>query len=226
MDDAKRYAGEWSARYVENGMVVGLGTGTTVFYAIQKIGERIKQGLTIQAVASSERSEKLARDMNIPIVPFTSIDSIDLYIDGADEADRHGHLIKGGGGAHTREKILAYNSKKFIVIVDSSKLVERLGKFPLPVEILPFAAELTLNHLKALGCEPRLRRNGNQQYISENGNFTADCQFNAIEDPVRLDAAIRSIPGVVATGLFANTMVSLVIAGYADGTVKEIKPHE
>jgi len=225
MDDAKRHAGEWSVRYVQDGMVVGLGTGSTVFYAIQKIGERVKQGLKVRTVASSERSEKLARELNIPIVPFTAINGIDLYIDGADEVDKHGHLIKGGGGAHTREKILAYNSKQFIVIVDSSKLVERLGKFPLPVEILPFAAELTLQHLKALGCVPHLRQKEGAQYISENGNFTADCQFNAIEDPVHLDAALRAIPGVVTTGLFANGMVTTVIAGYADGTVKEIKPH-
>lgn len=224
--DSKRYAGEWSVKYIEPGMTVGLGTGSTVFYAIQKIGELVKQGLTLRAVASSDRSEKLARELNIPIVPFSSVDIIDITIDGADEVDEHCNLIKGGGGAHTREKILAYNSKEFIVIADPSKLVEKLGKFPLPVEIVPFATNLTLQHLKATGCEPTIRQADGKDYITENGNLTVDCQFNEILHPILLDADLKKIPGVVATGLFSYSMVSRVIVGYSSGLVKEINPHE
>ncbi|MBL0745336.1 ribose-5-phosphate isomerase RpiA [Chryseolinea lacunae] len=224
--EAKRYAGEWSVRYIEPGMTIGLGTGSTVFFAIQKIGELAKQGLTVKAVASSDRSEKLARELNIPIVSFSSIDSIDVTIDGADEVDAQCNLIKGGGGAHTREKILAYNSKDFIVIADSSKLVEKLGKFPLPVEIVPFATSLTLQHLKATGCEPHIRQENGQDYITENGNLTVDCQFKEILHPILLDAELRKIPGVVATGLFSYSMVTKVIVGYSSGLVKEINPHE
>ena len=141
--EAKRLAGEKAAEYVKDGMIVGLGTGSTAYYAIQKIGELVKQGLKIKAVATSTSSEQLARELGINLVTFAEVDSIDLTIDGADEVDPHWNLIKGGGGALLREKIVAAASKQLIVIVDESKVVAQLGKFPLPVEVVPFGFEQT-----------------------------------------------------------------------------------
>src|SRR5690242_8882833 len=135
--DTKRLAAEKAVEEVKDNTVVGLGTGSTAYWAIQKLGERVKEGLHIRAVATSQQSEDLAKELGIPIVPFSDIESIDLTIDGADEVDKHKNLIKGGGGALLREKIVAYHTKKYIVIVDENKLVTHLGKFPLPVEVLP-----------------------------------------------------------------------------------------
>lgn len=217
--EAKRLAAERAVSYIKDGMVVGLGTGSTTFWAIKKIGERVKEGLKIRAVASSEQSEALAQELSIPIVPFQDIQQIDLTIDGADEVDEKFNLIKGGGGALLREKILVYNSRDFLVIVDSSKLVAHLGKYPLPVEIVPFATSLTLSHLRKAGCAPTVRNHSGDLFKSDNGNLIVDCEFKKIEDPLALDQKLKSIPGVVETGLFQNDLVTSVIAGYEGGTV-------
>ena len=155
------------------------------------------------------------------MVPFSEIDVIDLTIDGADEVDTHLNLIKGGGGALVREKILAINSKKFFVIIDESKRVEHLGQFPLPVEIVPFAANLTINKLKELGCNTRIRMSNDIEYITDNGNIIVDCNFEKIVEPIELNKQINLIPGVVENGLFAR-MVSTLIIGYIDGKVMVI----
>lgn len=220
--ETKRLPAEKAVSYLNDGMTVGLGTGSTTFWAIQKIGERVKQGLKIKAVSSSDRSETLARELGIPLISFDDVRQIDITIDGADEVDEKLNLIKGGGGALLREKILVYNSKKFLVIVDESKLVKQLGKFPLPVEIIPFATNLTLEHLKKLGCEPSIRTDKDHTYKTDNGNLIADCQFNHIPDPLAMELKIKSIPGVVDTGLFMNELVSSVFVGCKDGTVKII----
>src|SRR5699024_5573587 len=144
INHAKKAAGEKAATFVESGMTIGLGTGSTAFWAIKKIGERVAEGLKIRAVATSIESENLAKKWNIPIVPFSEIDFLDIDIDGADEVDSNLNLIKGGGGALLREKIVAAKSKQMIVVVDESKSVETLGKFPLPVEVVPFAIEWTI----------------------------------------------------------------------------------
>ncbi len=218
--ETKRLPAEKAVTYLNDGMIVGLGTGSTTFFAIQKIGERVKAGLKIKAVASSDRSETLARELNIPLISFADVKQIDITIDGADEVDEKFNLIKGGGGALLREKILVYNSKKFLVIVDESKLVTQLGKFPLPVEAIPFAPNLTLAHLKKLGCEPKIRTDKNETYKTDNGNLIIDCQFNKIPDPKSLELQIKSIPGIVDTGLFMNKFVTTVFVGYENGTVK------
>jgi ribose 5-phosphate isomerase A len=217
--EAKRLAAEKAVTYLQNEMIVGLGTGSTTFWAIKKIGERVREGMNIKAVASSEHSETLARQLNIPIVPFSQIQQIDVTIDGADEVDKNFNLIKGGGGALLREKILVYHSKQFIVIVDDSKLVTHLGEYPLPVEIIPFASNLTLSRLKALGCDGLIRKNDDTLFKTDNGNLIADCHFKEIIDPQSLDQQLRSIPGVVETGLFHHNLVSMVIAAYGDGSV-------
>ena len=200
-------------------MIVGLGTGSTASFAIEQIGNRVREGLSIQAVPTSLRSEQLARELSIPLHPSHESVAIDITIDGADQVDEQSNLIKGGGGSLLREKIVAFNSKRFCVIVDESKLVNALT-FPLPIEIIPFASAMTLRHVRLLGCSPKIRRHDGQDFITDNGNLVADCHFSEpITDPERLSAALKKIPGVVETGLFPNTMVSTVFVGYANGVV-------
>ncbi len=218
--NAKKLAADAAVDYIREGMILGLGSGSTAFFAIQKIGELVQDGLKIQAVSSSLASAELARQLGIPLIGMTEIQTIDLTIDGADEVDEQGNLIKGGGGALTREKILAYNSKQFVVVVDESKLSKRLGRFPVAVELVPFGYNLALLHLQKLGCEVRLRQKQNQFFKTDNGNWIADCQFGNIDDPEKLNAAINVIPGVVESGLFSHKMVHSIIAGYENGTVK------
>ena len=219
---AKQTAAEKAVElFIKDNMVVGLGSGSTSFFAIQKIAERMIEGLSIKAVPSSSSTEKLATKLGIPIIPFSEVNKIDVTIDGADEVDKDNNLIKGGGGALLREKILAYNSQKFVVIVDESKLVNRLGNFPLPVEIVSFASELTIENLKKLNCKPVIRLNDAKPYITDNGNLIIDCLFNEILDPADLNDQLRNISGVVETGLFIK-MTSSIIIGHQDGATKII----
>ena len=217
--EIKKLVAEKAVEFVTDGMIVGLGTGSTAFWAIQRLGQRVSEGLKIEAVASSLASEELAKKLNIPIRSFAGIGEIDITIDGADEVDRHHNLIKGGGGALLREKIIAYNSKRFFVVVDEAKVVEELGSFPLPVEILPFAYELTLRQLTALGCDPEIRTTDGKVFVSDNGSLIADCAFGKIEYPLTLEKQLQEIPGVIETGLFLNTMVDSVFIGYKNGAV-------
>jgi ribose 5-phosphate isomerase A len=222
--DPKKIAAERAVEKIRDGMTVGLGSGSTAFFAIQKIGEKVKAGLNIKAIASSLKSENLARELEIPLVAEEKIDSIDLAIDGADEVDQKANLIKGGGGSLWREKIIDFASKSFYVIIDESKLVTQLGKTPIPVEILPFGVELTLKHLQALGCEPVIRKINNKRFISDNGNMIVDCKFAPVDDPAWLDVKIKMIPGVMETGLFSSKIVTSVFVGFNTGEVKEIFP--
>ncbi|CAM4480061.1 ribose-5-phosphate isomerase RpiA [Paenibacillus tarimensis] len=220
--EAKRNAAEKAAAYVQDNMVVGLGTGSTAYWAIEQLGKRVGGGLHIRAVATSVQSEEQARKLGIPIVPFAEIDQIDITIDGADEVDQQFNLIKGGGGALLREKIVAAASKQMIVIVDESKLVDELGTFPLPVEIVKFGFEMTMRKLADLGCELRLRMKGNDIYETDNGNYIADCDFGRIADPEQLHQQINLIPGVVDNGLFVR-MTQHVIVGYKSGDTEELR---
>lgn len=220
--NAKQLAAEHAVQFVKNGMTVGLGTGSTSAFAIEAIGKKVKEGLSIKAVASSIRSEELARNVGISLIPFSEVETIDIYIDGADEVDKDLNLIKGGGAALLREKILAFNSKEFVVIVDSSKLVEHLGKFLLPVEIIPFAMELTLKQLQRTGCSTSVRIGNNKPYVTDNGNLIIDCDFRKIERVEQLHQSINNIPGVVENGLFLKDIVSKVIVGHDSGEVKVI----
>ena len=220
--NAKQVAAEHAAKLIQDGMTVGIGTGSTSAFAIEAISKRIKEGLSIKAVASSTRSEKLAKGAGITLIPFSEVEDIDLYIDGADEVDRNLNLIKGGGGALLREKILAFNSKEFIVIVDNSKLVPYLGKFLLPVELTPFAMELTVRQLQKLGCITTIRQDADKRYITDNGNIIVDCDFKKIKQVAQLQDSINAIPGVVENGLFSKTIVSKVIVGFESGKVQVI----
>jgi ribose 5-phosphate isomerase A len=219
----KKAAAEKAVENITQGMVVGLGTGSTAFWAIQKIGERVKAGLEIKAVATSTQSETLARELGIPMIAFSEIKSIDLTIDGADEIDSHGNLIKGGGGALLREKIVAHNSKALHIVADHSKKVDSLGKFLLPVEIFPFGYELTLKNLQRQARSVTMRKTGDKFFVTDNGNFIADGDFFPINDPASLDLKLKSIPGVAETGLFLHPMVTTVTLAFDDGTVKTLK---
>ncbi|MFD1775096.1 ribose-5-phosphate isomerase RpiA [Paenibacillus rhizophilus] len=219
--NAKQLAAEAAVDYVKEGMKVGLGTGSTAYWAIRKLGERVAEGLNITAVATSRASEQQARELGIPLVSFGEIDRLDLTIDGADELDGELQLIKGGGGALLREKIVAKGSDRMIVIADESKAVRTLGKFPLPVEIVPFAWEWTLADLAKLGCVPELRRAGGDLYKSDNGNYIADCRFEIIESAPKLALALHSIPGVVEHGLFIG-IADMAIVGKSDGSLEVI----
>lgn len=220
--NAKQLSAEHAVQFVKDGMTVGLGTGSTSAFAIEAIGRKVKEGLSLKAVASSVRSEELAREAGITLIPFAEVSTIDIYIDGADEVDKDLNLIKGGGAALLREKILAFNSKEFLVIVDSSKLVEYLGKFLLPVEIVPFAMELTLKQIQKTGCTTSIRMNDGKPHITDNGNLIIDCDFKKIEEVGQLHHFLNNIPGVVENGLFLNKLVSKVIAGDESGEVKVI----
>ncbi|MFD0587488.1 ribose-5-phosphate isomerase RpiA [Paenibacillus sp. GCM10027627] len=217
--NAKKAAAEKAVEFIKNGMVVGLGTGSTSTYAIHRIAERIaEEGLQISAVASSASSERLAVQLGIPIVPFSKVETIDVTIDGADEIDGHFNAIKGGGGALLREKILAAHSRKWIVIVDESKVVPVLGHFPLPIETVPFAIELTLLAVKRLSFEAAVRKVEGLPFLTDNGNYILDCAGGPITNPGDLASRLKTIPGIVETGLFVG-MTDTVVVGKEDGTV-------
>lgn len=219
--NVKQLAAEKAVEYVQDGMKVGLGTGSTAYWAIRKLGERVREGLNITAVATSQASEDQARELGIPLVAFGDIDSLDLTIDGADELDGRLQLIKGGGGALLREKIVAMGSTRMIVVADESKAVDTLGKFPLPVEIVPFAWEWTVAKLEKLGCKPELRRSGEELYRTDNGNYIADCHFGAIASAPELAGQLQGISGVVDHGLFIG-IASMAIIGKQDGSIEII----
>ncbi|PEX82636.1 ribose 5-phosphate isomerase A [Bacillus cereus] len=215
--NVKQLAGEYAADYVKDGMKVGLGTGSTVYWAIQKLGKRVKEGLSFQAVPTSKETEALAQQLHIPLISLNDVQSLDLTIDGADEIDSNLQLIKGGGGALLREKIVASSSKELIIIADESKVVARLGTFPLPVEIIPFSWKQTESKIQSLGCKTTLRLKNNETFITDNNNMIIDCIFpNHISNPAKLHEQLKMITGVVETGLFIN-MTSKAIIGTKNG---------
>ena len=209
----KRLAGERAAEYVKDGMVVGLGTGTTVKYTILKIGEKVKNGLDIIGIPTSKATENLANSLGIRLSSLNEYMEVDLTIDGADEVDKKLNLIKGGGGALLREKIVAHASKYEIIVVDESKINDYLGSFPLPVEIAKFAYKRTMKILAGLGCEPKLRTKNGEIYTTDNGNYIVDCKFGKIEEPLKIEREIDEIPGVIESGLFVNLADEIIIGG-------------
>lgn len=191
-------------------MIVGLGTGSTVYYTILKIGKLVEEGLSIQVVPTSVKTEAMAKSLGIPLVSFKDIRRIDVAIDGADEVDSNLDLIKGGGGALLREKIIAKSAEKFIVVAAPSKMVDRLS-YPLPVEVVPFGAELTKQYIKNLSGEPRLRQINKSPYLTDNGNYIFDCVFPNSTQAKKIETDLNLIPGVVENGLFID-MADLVIS--------------
>jgi ribose 5-phosphate isomerase A len=210
----KLQAAQRALELVEPGMTVGLGSGSTATIWIKLLGEKVRDhGLKIRAIASSDDSERLGRSYGIPFVTFEECGKLDLTIDGADEIAPKLALIKGGGGKLLREKIVAGASKRFVVIADESKLVEKLGRFPLPVEVIPMAAPLVTNSLRELGFTPAIRTRDGGPYITDEGNLILDCSGLLIEDPDAMAAKLDSIVGVVEHGLFLGMASLAIIAG-------------
>ncbi|HTN06211.1 ribose-5-phosphate isomerase RpiA [Agriterribacter sp.] len=218
--NAKQAAAYKAVGHIKDRMIVGLGTGSTAYWAIQYLAEKVKQGLQVTAVATSAETEKIALQCGITIVALDTVDHIDMDIDGADEIDDRMNLVKGGGGALLREKIVAAASREFIVIAGNNKRVDVLGKFPLPVEIIPFGWQHTARQLALLGCGTSLREKDAKIFITDSGNYILDCHFDSIPEPAVLEQRINNIPGVVDNGLFVK-MATRVILGCDDGTVKE-----
>lgn len=217
----KQAAAERAVDFVRDGMILGLGTGSTVQFALEKLAVRQREGLRIKGVPTSKRTEAVAAQLGISLVPLEEVREIDLTIDGADEIDPKFSMIKGGGGALLREKIVASISRVEIVIVGPDKIVPRLGeKFLLPVEVLPFGWKPSSHALEALGCQAHLRKGpSGETFVTDNGNFILDCRFSGIDDPAGLEAEIDRIPGVIESGLFVGLADKLVI-GYEDGRVE------
>ena len=223
--NSKEVAGCRAAEFVEEGMVVGLGTGSTAEFAIRAIGQRVGAGLAISAIPTSEASAALARELNIDLTTLEANPHVDLTIDGADEVDPELNLIKGLGGALLREKIVAAATTYQIIIIDPSKQVDQLGtQAPLPIEVVPFSKSLVVRHLAEQELNPVLRMVApDQPFITDNGNFIIDCSFPAgIADADGTDSWLNSIPGVVENGLFVD-MTHLVVVGNDDGSSQLIE---
>lgn len=208
----KQLAGEKAVEFITDGMTVGLGTGSTVYFTIMKLGELVRNGLRITAVSTSEKTTKLAEAQGIKISDLNEVQKVDLTIDGADEVDRDFNGIKGGGGALLYEKIVALNSEKVIWVIDSSKLVHQLGKFPLPVEVVQFGCQKTFDRFTALGFNPVFRMDKQFPFSTDAGNYIIDLQLGKIENAMKLEQIINSIPGVVECGLFIG-MTNTIIVG-------------
>jgi len=220
-DQQKQLAAAAAVQYVANKMIIGLGTGSTTALALHALRDRIKAGLRILGVPSSTATAQLAKRLGIPLVRDVGMfQKIDLTIDGADEVDGDLNLIKGGGGALTREKIIATRSDRVIIMVNEKKLVPKLGRFRLPVEVVPFGWQSTAAILRSLGCKTALRGSPTKPFQTDNGNYIIDCAFGEITEPEKLLPLLKNIVGVVEVGLFV-AVADLVIVGKRDGTVAE-----
>ncbi len=221
--EAKRRAGERAAREVEDGFVVGLGTGSTTAYAIEAIGELVADGLEIQGIPTSFQSRQLALEVGIPLTSLDAVEGVDLAIDGTDQvvddpdSAAHGALIKGGGAAHAREKLVDAAADRFVVVADPSKLADRLER-SVPLEVLPAAHSVVTDRVRDLGGEPSLREAERKDgpIVTDNGNLVLDCEFGPIDDPDRLAASLSSVPGVVEHGLFVD-LADATYVGTDDG---------
>lgn len=217
-DGPKRAAAARAVAEVEDDMVLGLGSGSTAEFALEALAARVAKGLHIVGIPTSERTAALARRLGVPLTDFAAHRRIDLTIDGADQVERGTlTLIKGLGGALLREKIVASASERMIVVVDETKLVDRLGgRTPLPVEIVAFGRETVLDRLAEMGCAPRLRLAGDKPFTTDGGNGIADCALAEIADPAALEARLAAVVGVVDSGLFVGLAPKIVV-GRSDG---------
>ena len=216
VESLKKQAGEYAADFIESGMVVGLGSGSTAIFATRRIAQRIRRGaLTdIAAIPTSLATEAAAIKLDIPLTTLAQHPRIDITIDGADEVDPDFNLIKGGGGAHLREKIVAQATERLVIVADDSKLVEQLGaSWAIPVEVIPFGWESQAAYLKSLGAAPALRMDGGAPFQTDQGNLILDADFGPIADPAALARQLDSRAGIVEQGLFINMTRDVVLAG-------------
>jgi ribose 5-phosphate isomerase A len=220
-DQEKEAVGRASLRFVRDGNVLGLGTGSTAAYAVRGLGEMVRNGLKVRCIPTSVNTQKLAAELGIPLTTLDEVQQIDVTIDGADEFDPNLNLTKGGGGALLREKIIASASKMVVIITDSSKQVATLGKFPLPVEVIPFAQALISKKISALGATVALRQRDGKTFVTDEGHHILDCHFGQIPDPPALARKLSDMPGIVEHGLFIG-MASVVLLA-KDGQVQELR---
>jgi len=225
-EEAKRKVALEAVKHVKDGFIIGLGSGNTAAYVIQEIGEKIQhEGLQILGVPTSHQAMIVAVRYGVPLTTLDEHSEPDLAIDGADQVDRELNLIKGGGGALTREKIVASAAKQFVVVADETKLVERLGtNHPVPVEVLPFALPTVVAKMRELGGKPVLREGKGKvgPVVTDNGNFVVDADFGLIRAPKELDLQLKSIPGVIETGLFVG-IADVVYLGKPDGVLRLVR---
>lgn len=221
MISEKQHAAEAAVEYVKDGMIVGLGTGSTTEFAVKKLGERVRDGLAIRGIPTSDVTKVQAEEEGIPLIDFSETMYIDLTIDGADEIDINLNMIKGGGAALLREKIVASASKEEIIIVSHEKFVKQLGSFPLPVEVIPFGWQVIFNQLETLGGSPDLRLKQGQPLLTDQGNYIIDCRFRQILDAAQLEQRLNMIPGVVENGLFTGLCTRMIMAEGEKIVVKE-----
>jgi len=217
----KQLAAKEAVKFIKDNQIVGLGTGSTAYYAMVEIGILISRGLKIKAVSTSNKTSNLAKSLNIPIIDIDQVTSIDITIDGTDEFTSDLDLIKGGGGALYQEKIVASKSKKLIIIADSSKKVDILGKFKLPIEVEINSFDYVLNQIIAINGVGEIRLASNSPYTTDQGNYIIDADFGLINNPVELSNKLSQIEGIIGHGLFIN-LADRVITGYNDSTITYI----
>jgi ribose 5-phosphate isomerase A len=221
-DDEKQTVARASLRFVRDGQIVGLGTGSTATHAVKFLGERVRAGLKITGVPTSNHTRDLAASLGIPLTTLDQTSQIDVTIDGADEIDPQLSLIKGGGGALLHEKIVASASRQLVIIGDSSKQVPVLGKFPVPLEIITFAQAVVRRKVEALGASVKLRMAGNAPFLTDEGHHILDCSFGSIPDVPALARKLSDMPGIVEHGLFVHMATTVLIAKSSD--VLELQP--
>jgi ribose 5-phosphate isomerase A len=224
LEQAKKNVGIYAADFVRPGMTIGIGSGSTVYWLIEEIGKRVKQGLEITAVPASSQTKELAKEVGIRLSNLNEIDRLQLTIDGADEIDPQGQLIKGGGGALLQEKMVAAASDELIIIADSSKLVRQLGRFPLPVEVIPYGYKKVQEKIILSGlCKTvSLRKKKDHPFITDHSHYILDCSFEQINDAFALNSVLHLIPGVVETGLFID-MTDKAVIGFEDERIEVIE---
>jgi len=213
MNYLKKIAAEKAVEIIKDDMVIGLGSGSTVYWFLKSLGEAVEKGLRITGIPSSRRTEAWAKEFGIPLTTFSEVRQLDIAVDGADEVDSKLNLIKGGGGSLLREKIVDAASKELIIIVDHTKIVTELGRFPLPVEVVQFGWEVTAQKIAKLGCTPELRIRNGEVFVSDNGNYILDCQFESIPTPREVHQQLKQIIGVVETGLFIEMTDKVIVSG-------------
>lgn len=220
-NDIKQKLGIYAAGLVQQDMLVGLGTGTTVYYLLKELGKRKQQGLHFTAVCTSNQTQSILNEEEIKYVSIDEVNNLQLTIDGADEVDEQGNLIKGGGGALLQEKIVAAASEELIIIIDEKKNVQTLGAFPLPVEVITFGWKQVQKKIESTyNIQTKLRQKNNSVFITDHQHYILDCWFNKILNPFELNKNLHLIPGVVETGLFVQ-MAATIISGYEDGRIEK-----
>ena len=219
-DAIKQKLGIYAADFIKQDMLIGLGTGTTVYYLLKELGNRKQQGLNFMAVCTSLQTQNILKEEGINYVSLNEVERLQLAIDGADEADVNGNLIKGGGGALLQEKIVEASADELIIIIDEKKDVQTLGAFPLPVEVITFGWKQVQQKIQSrYHITTKLRQKENKTFITDHQHYILDCFFNTINNPSELNTELHLIPGVVETGLFTG-MATKIITGFADGNIK------